>query len=118
MTYKSTVWILSLILLLAACESENSWKALPAGTEIAKKMSPNSLYSASVFAGELKGEYMVHINEAATGILVSNSQISAPIGYHQHLITLIWEPSGKSIDVKIDHDFGERNVVHKIKVGK
>ena len=87
-----------------------AWDARPPGTLVAEKVAPDSALVARVRAGRTKGEYLFELRRTDGGELVSSETITAPVGYHEHLITLRWVTGGARAIATIDHDFGEGNL--------
>ena len=48
--------------------------------------------------------------------ILEKKTISAPIGYHEHSVSLIWSNDGQTVTATIDHDFGEGNKVFNLNI--
>src|SRR5690349_23670934 len=84
-----------------------AWNALAPGTQIVESVSPDHKLVARVTAGDKKGEYLLEIKQLNGKQGIASKKFSAPIGYHEHLITLRWEKQSKRVVAVIDHDFGD-----------
>ena|SRR2546425_3691983 len=87
-----------------------AWDAPPPGTLVAERLAPDSGLVATVRAGPTKGEYLFELRRTIGGELVARETISAPVGYHEHRISLRWLAGGARVIATIDHDFGEGNL--------
>jgi len=87
-----------------------AWDAPPPGTLVAEKVAPDSGLVARVRAGPTKGEYLFELRKTHGGELVASETMTAPVGYHQHLITLRWVTGSARAIATIDHDFGDGNL--------
>ena len=85
------------------------WDAPPPGTLVAEKVAPDSGLVARVRAGPAKGEYLFELRRTDGGEVVASETITAPVGYHEHRITLRWVTGRARAIATIDHDFGEGN---------
>ena len=87
-----------------------AWDAPPPGTLVAETVAPDGELVARVRAGAMKGQYLFELRRTDGGELVASETITAPVGYHKHLITLRWVTGTARAIATIDHDFGEGNL--------
>jgi hypothetical protein len=87
-----------------------AWDAPPPGTLVAERVAPDSGLVARVRAGATKGQYVLELETTTGGELVASDTITAPVGYHEHRITLRWVTDSARAIATIDHDFGEGNL--------
>ncbi len=70
--------------------------------------------SALIIATKVQGTYNFEVRTFEKQKVLERKSVSAPIGYHEHNISLKWSDDGKTVTATIDHDFGEGNKVYKI----
>ncbi len=87
-----------------------AWDAPRPGTLVAESLAPDSGLVARVRAGTTKGQYVFELRRSQGNVLVASETISAPVGYHEQLITLRWAAGGARAIATIDHDFGVGNL--------
>jgi hypothetical protein len=76
---------------------------------MAELMNPEKSLSARVIATEVQGTYIFEVRKIRSGNILAKQTISAPIGYHEHIVRLTWSEDGRTVSATIDHDFGEGN---------
>jgi len=86
------------------------WNAPPPGTVLAQSLAPDSALIARVRAGTTKGQYVFELRRPHADGPVVSKVISAPVGYHKHIVSLRWGPGSSRAIATIDHDFGVGNL--------
>jgi hypothetical protein len=71
---------------------------------------------ARVIATEVQGTYIFEVRKIQKGNISVEQTISAPIGYHAHIVSLTWSLDGQTVSATIDHDFGEGNKVFNLRI--
>lgn len=87
--------------------SEPTWPH--SGTIVTKALAPDQAAEAVLTAGKEPGRYLFEIRESESGESLARIEISAPLGYHEHVISLHWLET-RQAEVTIDHDFGDTNL--------
>ena len=85
------------------------WEPPIPGSVMAESYSPDKSLSARVIATEGQGTYIFEVRKIRSGNILAEQTISAPIGYHAHIVWLTWSEDGRTVSATIDHDFGEGN---------
>ena len=93
-----------------------SWEPPPPGAVMAECASPHKDVDARVIATNVQGTYSFEVRNRKTGSLLAKQTISAPVGYHLHMVTLTWRQDGRMVSATIDHDFGSDNKVFDLMV--
>jgi hypothetical protein len=78
--------------------------------------SPDKSLSARVIATEGQGTYIFEVRKIRSGNILIEQTISAPIGYHAHIVWLTWSEDGRFVSATIDHDFGEGNKTFELSI--
>lgn len=101
--------------LLFGC-TNHYWKPPNTGSVMVELKSPDNCLYARVIATEVPGTYKFEVRHIQSGQVLAEKNISAPIGYHPHLVTLVWDRAGRTVWVTIDHDFGDGNKTYDLNV--
>ena len=112
---KITTYIPLLVLLLVGC-TNLSWKPPDPGTVMAELINPDKSLSARVIATKVQGAYIFEVRSIKKDSVLEKKTISAPIGYHEHNVSLAWSNDGQTVTATIDHDFGEGNKVFNLNI--
>lgn len=112
---KIPTYILLIVLLLVGC-IDLSWKPPDPGTVMAELSNPEKSLSARVIATKVQGTYIFEVRSIKNSNVLEKKTISAPIGYHVHIVSLTWNNDGQTATATIDHDFGEGNKVYDINI--
>jgi hypothetical protein len=115
--FKISTSILLLALFLVGC-IDLSWKPPDPGTVMAELSNPGENLSARVIATKVQGTYIFEVRDAKKGNILAQQSISAPVGYHEHSISLTWSHDGRTVSATIDHDFGEDKRVFDLHIVK
>jgi hypothetical protein len=83
---------------------------------MAELPNPEKNLSARVFATKIQGTYTFEVRSIKKGSVLEKQTISAPIGYHEHSVSLTWSNDGQTVTATIDHDFGEGNKVFTLNI--
>ena len=75
------------------------------GTIVTKALAPDQVSEAVLIASNERGHYLFEIRESQSGNTLAQIEISAPLGYHEHVIYVHW-PDSRRAEATIDHDFG------------
>ena len=110
---RSAVLILLLFVFLTGCK-DLSWSPPKPGTIMAELTNPDKNMTARVIATELQGSYIFEIRSSNKGTIITEQMISAPVGYHEHIVSIKWNDDSRNFSATIDHDFGEGNKVFNI----
>lgn len=102
-----------LVILLINC-TNYSWKPPGPGSVMAELRSPDNLIYARVIATDVHGTYTFEVRDIKSGQVLAEQNIWAPIGYHPHLVTLVWNQNGRTVSATIDHDFGDGNKTYDL----
>lgn len=74
--------------------------------------------SARVIATKVQGTYLLEVRRVRDESILAERNISAPVGYHPHMVSLRWSEDGKVVSATIDHDFGEDNRVFDLPISR
>ncbi|WP_027362394.1 hypothetical protein [Desulfospira joergensenii] len=110
---KKSVPILILICFLGC--TDLSWHGAEPGSIMVELPNQAGTFTAKIIASEKPGTYTFKILDLKTKDVLATETISAPVGYHEHIATLIWEDN-QNVTAEIDHDFGESKKIFKLKV--
>jgi hypothetical protein len=110
---RSATQILLIVVIFAGC-MDLSWNPPKPGTVVAELTNPDKSMTARIIATEVQGSYIFEIRRTHRGIIIAKQMISAPVGYHEHIVSITWNDDGQSFSATIDHDFGEDNRVFNI----
>ena len=72
-------------------------------------MAPDETVVAMLISRKEKGAYRFEIRDIDSGKTLAQTTISAPIGYHEHVVSISWVDQRRA-QVTIDRDFGENNM--------
>jgi hypothetical protein len=114
LTRLSTLIFLAVISLVGC--TDLSWEPPNPGSVMAELTSPDKSLSARVIATEVQGTYIFEVRKIRSGNILAEQTISAPIGYHAHIVWLTWSEDGRTVSATIDHDFGEGNKMFDLRI--
>ena len=80
-----------------------------AGTIVASAVAPDEAAVAMLITKKNRGTYQFEIRDSESGDQLSQREISAPIGYHEHVVSIGWIDS-RHVEATIDRDFGDNNI--------
>lgn len=100
---------------LVAC-AVRFWEAPTAGPVMAERLSPDNSLLARVVATEVKGTYTLAVGNPHEGKVFVKRIISAPVGYHAHIVSLTWRADGRTVTATIDHDFGDDKRMFELRI--
>lgn len=83
---------------------------------MAELSNPEKGLSARVIATKVQGTYIFEVRSIKKDSVLEKKTISAPIGYHEHRVSLTWSNDGQTVTATIDHDFGEGNKVFNLNI--
>ena len=111
MTYPGTFMIYAaLSCVLFGCADEMLKPAWPQWFPIvARSLSPDKAAEAVLTTGKERGQYLFEIREFESDNTLARRKISAPLSYHEHIISLQWTETHQA-EVTIDYDFGDNNL--------
>ena len=78
-------------------------------TIVARSPAPDKAAEAVLTTGKERGKYLFEIREFETDNTLAQINISAPLSYHEHVISLHWTETHQ-VEVTIDYDFGDNNL--------
>jgi hypothetical protein len=110
---RSATHILLILVIFAGC-MDLSWNPPKPGTVMAVLTNPDKSMTARIIATDVQGSYIFEIRRTHRGTIIAEQTISAPVGYHEHIVSITWNDDGQVFSVTIDHDFGEDNRVFNI----
>ena len=110
-------FIFASVMVLSSC-SDSLWEPPLPGSVMAERLSPDNSHLARVIATKTMGIYIFEVQDVRTGDVLTQRTISAPVGYHTHLVTLAWLEDGRLVTATIDHDFGGDNRVFELGVDR
>ena len=61
-----------------------------------------------------KGTYTLKVQHVGKDDVIAERTSAAPVGYHEHIISLTWSEDSRTVTATIDHDFGENNKVFNL----
>jgi hypothetical protein len=114
LTRLSTLIFLVLISLVGC--TDLSWEPPNPGSVMAELTNPDKSLSAQVIATEVQGTYILEVRKIGSENILAEQIISAPIGYHAHIVSLRWSEDGRIVSATIDHDFGDGNKVFDLSI--
>ena len=112
--FRSFFLIFSILVFLIGC-GDLSWKPPEPGTVMAELTNSDKSATARVIATNVQGSYIFEIRGSHKGEIIANQIISAPVGYHEHNVSITWNDGSCIFSCIIDHDFGEGNEVFEIR---
>ena len=96
--------------VLPGCDDVMPEPAWPrSGHIVARTLAPDKVAEAVLVASPERGRYSFEIRESGSGDVLAQVEISAPTGYHEHVISLHW-PEPRRAETTIDHDFGDNSL--------
>lgn len=84
------------------------------GTIVATALSPDHAAQAMLIAAVQRGHYRFEIQDAESGATLAHTAISAPLGYHEHIVSISWAPDSRHSQATIDYDFGDNNLQFRL----
>ncbi len=114
-TSRFQTFIFAIAIALGSC-SGPPWEAPVPGSVMAEKKSPDNRFLARVIAAETNGSYTFNVRDVQTDNILAERTIKAPVGYHAHIVALVWRADGTIVTATIDHDFGDGNNVFDLDV--
>ena len=100
----------ALALMLLGCFDSTFEPAWPnQETTMATAMAPDEATVAMLISMKERGHYQFEIRDSGTGDTLARTVISAPIGYHEHIVSIHWV-NNRSAEATIDRDFGDNNI--------
>ena len=95
---------------LLGCSDSTFEPAWPSpGTLVATAVSPDEAAVAMLISRKERGHYQFEIRDTGAGVTLARKAISAPIGYHEHVVAILWVNS-RHAEATIDRDFGDNNL--------
>lgn len=76
------------------------------GTTVATAVAPDETVVAMLISKKESGHYQFEIHDTRPGDTLARTAISAPIGYHEHVVSIHWV-DGRRAEATIDRDFGD-----------
>jgi hypothetical protein len=99
-----------LVFTLPACFNDVFEPAWPEpGTVVAMASSPDRAAEAVLISNFERGHYHFEIRDSGSGDVLARTAISAPLGYHEHAVSIYWADTRRA-EMIIDHDFGDNNL--------
>ena len=86
---------------------ESTWPQ--SETIVARSLAPDKAAEAVLTTSKERGLYLFEIREFESDNTLARIKISAPLSYHEHIISLHW-PETHRAEVTIDYDFGDNNL--------
>ena len=77
--------------------------------EPATAVSPDEAAVAMLITKKERGHYQFEIRDTGSGVTLARTAVSAPIGYHEHVVAILWVDS-RHAEATIDRDFGDNNI--------
>ncbi len=102
--------VIAIVFMLLGCfdfSFEPDWPE--PGTIMATAASPDQAAVAKLITKKERGHYQFEIRDSGSGDMLAQSVISAPVGYHEHLVSIDWVER-KRAEATIDRDFGDYNL--------
>ena len=100
--------IIAAAIALIGC-SEPLWGPPIPGSVMAERSSPDKSLLARVIAAEAQGTYTLEVRDVQNGDILAERTITAPVGYHAHIVSLKWSEDSRTVTATIDHDFDDDN---------
>jgi len=57
-----------------------------------------------------RGHYRFQIQDAESGTTLAHTTVSAPLGHHEHIVSIRWAPDSRHSQATIDYDFGDNSL--------
>ena len=105
--------IFTITVIFAGCTGQ-SWSPPKPGTVMAELTNPGKNMTAQVLATKDQGTYIFEIRKIPEGVIAAQQMISAPVGYHKHIVSISWNHDSRIFSATIDHDFGDDKRVFNI----
>jgi len=80
------------------------------GTVMATAFSPDQVAEAMLISATQRGHYRFEIRDSESGATLAQTAISAPLGYHEHIVSIRWAPDSRHSQATIDYDFGDNSL--------
>ncbi len=107
---KAVVVTTAVTLMLIGCFGDTFEPAWPdPGTIVASALAPNEVAVAVLICENERGHYRFEIKAYRSGDILAQTVISAPVGYHEHVVSVRWVDSRRA-EATIDRDFGDNNI--------
>ena len=107
---KAVTAVIALAFTLLGCSDSTFEPAWPKpGTIAATAVSPDEAAVAMLITKKERGHYQFEICDTGSGVTLARTAISAPIGYHEHVVSIHWVNSRRA-EATIDRDFGDNNI--------
>ena len=107
---KAVIATITITFLLIGCFDDTFEPAWPnPGTIVASAVAPNEAAVAVMISEYERGHYRFEIQDSGSGDILAQTAISAPIGYHEHVVSVRWVDSRRA-EATIDRDFGDNNI--------
>jgi hypothetical protein len=104
----------ALAFTLLACFNGTFEPAWPdPGTIVAMAASPDEAAEALLISRNERGHYHFEIRDSASGDALARTAIAAPLGHHEHVVSLRWADT-RRVEVTIDYDFGDNNLQFRL----
>ena len=88
---KATTAAIAFAFTLLGCSDSTFEPAWPnPGTIVATAVSADEAAVAMVISKKERGHYQFEIRDTASGNTLARTAISAPIGYHGHVVSIHW----------------------------
>jgi len=111
---KSFMLYAALSCMLLGCADEMLEPTWPnSETIVARALAADQAAEAVLTTSKERGRYLFDIREFESGETLARIIISAPLSYHEHIITLEW-PEARRAEVTIDYDFGDNNLKYML----
>jgi hypothetical protein len=95
---------------LFGCFDVTSKPAWPdPGTIVTAAVAPDQAAEAMLISSEQRGRYQFEVRDSESGDTLARTEISAPLGYHEHVVSIHWLDTRRA-EATIDHDFGDSNL--------
>ena len=108
------IFILAAAIALGAC-SDPLWEPPVSGSVMAERTNPVNSLLARVIASKTKGTYTFEVRDIRKGNALAERTIAVPVGYHEHIVSLMWSGDSRIVTATIDHDFGGDNRVFDLR---
>ena len=100
----------ALAFLLVGCLNGIFEPAWPdPGTIVTTAVAPDEAAEAVLISSKEPGHYHFEIRDPASGGTLARREISAPLGYHDHVVSIQWLDTRRA-EAIIDHDFGDNDL--------
>ncbi len=111
---KAVTAAIAFAFMLFGCSDSTFEPAWPdPGTIVATTVSPDGTAVALLISRKERGHYNFEIRDTGSGVTLARTAISAPIGYHEHVVGILWVDN-RHAEATIDRDFGDNNIQSKL----